>query len=255
MRWRAKSRWPSRGSGRSPPEAAPRAAPATPGPGSPSPFPRRRCPRSRPRRPFEKRSTDSGAVEAPRCWPFARRPRLRRCLHQPYTARDSGAPPARDLRRPGPLGQKHDVGNSSIRQSCARTRSHARCLNPLARGCLSIAGCEFSPATAARADALQSKADPFPVRLQCRRQPSYQRRNTAFVRQGPRLQRHAPADLATVHSLSPSPANARGAPAGSIPTVTTRDTHHHHVPCPWTTYNRALARHQPPLGLRAVPAT
>ena len=38
-------------------------------------------------------------------------------------------------RIPGPLGQKRHVGKSSIRQSCAAMRHHARSLNTLARAC------------------------------------------------------------------------------------------------------------------------
>ena len=49
-------------------------------------------------------------------------------------------PNARHVRR---LWQKRDVGNLSIRHSCERTRSHARGLNPLARGHLISPGANF----------------------------------------------------------------------------------------------------------------
>ena len=48
-------------------------------------------------------------------------------------------------------------GISAIRRTCEHMRSHAQSLNPLARGYLSTAGCEFSSATVMRALALPSK--------------------------------------------------------------------------------------------------
>lgn len=49
------------------------------------------------------------------------------------------------------------MGTSAIRHLSEHTRSHARTLNPLARRHQRIAGSEFSPATAGRANTLQSK--------------------------------------------------------------------------------------------------
>ena len=50
---------------------------------------------------------------------------------------------------------------NAIRHGYQHMRSHARSLNPLARGNLSMAGCEFSSSTVLRADSLHSKRARF----------------------------------------------------------------------------------------------
>ena len=127
---RAASPRPSRGSGRSPCAAAPRAV-----------APNRRARRHR-RLP--------GAVVQGREGPSRPGQRLAWRRRRPAT----GHVPRR-------LSQGGDGGIRAIGQSCAPMCNHARRLNPLGRGFLSMAGCEYSPATAVRAGTLQVKRNRY----------------------------------------------------------------------------------------------
>ena len=118
-----------------------------------------------------------------------------------------------------------------------------------------VAGCELPPGTRVLTDAhgcARQIPDPLPA---CLRPLSIERRNTILVRRGRGQPRHAPADQATADSDSRRSANTGAVTAGSICSVTTRDSHHHCVPYPCAEYHRALAEQRGALGFRAAPAT
>ena len=98
-------------------------------------------------------------------------------------------------------------------------------------------------------------SNPLPTCLRCRWQPSFERRNTAFVRRAPSPRRRPPPDLPTVDSRSRRSTNARGVTVGSICTIATRDSHYHRVPCPCTKYHRVLTRQPAALRFREASAT
>ena len=134
-------------------------------------------------------------------------------------------------------------------QTCA---GHTRTSNPSRACSLVLPKCESFPTTRLRAAACDQYPTAY-LSAYCHHRSSGQ--NIAFVRRGTSPRRHAPAAHASVDSRSPRPRNTRGVAVGSIRTDTTRDSRHHHVPSPWTTYHRALAVQRAALGLRAVPAT